>query len=242
MKIIAFSWIILFILPANASADGNKGCFVLVGGGGTDADIRSEFVRLAGGNKARIIVIPSASAVARPEKATAMWRSYQVAVTVLHAPDRTAASEAKLYDCLDRATGVWIGGGKQSRLMYLFGGTPLAHKLQALLARGGVVGGTSAGAAVMSSVMVLRSGESRGLGLLDHCIIDTHFSQRKRSARLCKLLEKHKGPTGYGIDEKTALVLSGQSIKIIGIGKVTRYRPNGALDELLPTSRRSLPK
>ena len=126
--------------------------------------------------------------------------------------------------------------------MYLFGGTPLAHKLQALLARGGVVGGTSAGAAVMSRVMVLRNRESRGLGLLDDCIIDTHLSQRKRSARLCKLLEKHKGLTGYGIDEKTALVLSGQSIKIMGIGKVTRYRPNGARDELLPTTPRSLPK
>src|SRR5205807_2533054 len=103
---------------------------------------------------------------------------------------------------------VWIGGGKQSRLMYLFAGTPLAAKLRAVLARGGVVGGTSAGASVVSRVMVIGSGEGRGLGLLDRLIIDQHFSQRHRLERLKRLIEKYPDQVGYGIDERTALEIS----------------------------------
>jgi cyanophycinase len=221
-------WIVLLSLIAPARAEAPKGHFLLVGGGGVGPEIRREFVRLAGGKDARLVVIPSASRYARPEPAAAVWRSYCARVAVLHAPDRRAAADPKLYACLDQATGVWISGGKQSRLVYLFAGTPLADKLKAVLSRGGVVGGTSAGASVVTQIMVLRSGEGRGLGLLDGLIIDQHFTQRRRLERLKRLIEKHKDKTGYGIDEGTALIISGDSVRVIGPGTVTRFQAKGA--------------
>jgi cyanophycinase len=221
-------WFISGTLVAKTYAAAPKGHFLLVGGGKVGPEVRREFIRLAGGKNARIVVIPSASNTARPAAAAAVWQGFHTRVAVLHAGDRQAAADPHLYSCLDRATGVWIGGGKQSRLVYLFGETPLADKLRAVLARGGVVGGTSAGASVVTRVMVLRNAEGHGLGLLEDYIIDQHFSQRHRLARLKKLIEKYKDKTGYGIDEGTALVISGDSVKVIGPGTVTRYQASGA--------------
>src|SRR5437016_6101379 len=163
-------FLIPIVLATPAHAEEVKGQFVLVGGGRTGVEIRGEFIRLAGGKNACIVVIPSASDDPRPASAGSPWRSYSASVTVLHVTDRAAAAEAKLYACLDQATGVWIGGGRQSHFMHLFAGTPLAGKLKAVLSRGGVIGWTSAGAAVVSGVMVLGTSESRGLGLLAGCI------------------------------------------------------------------------
>lgn len=226
MKTLAFL-LLPISLAASAHAAEPKGHFVLVGGGGTGSEIRGEFVRLAGGKDARIVIIPSASDDPGPATAGSLWRSYRVPVSVLHATDRSAAADAKLYACLDQATGVWIGGGRQSYFMHLFSGTPLADKLKTVLARGGVVGGTSAGASVVTGVMVLGASEGRGLGLLEGFIVDQHFSERHRLPRLKRLIEKYADKVGYGIDENTALVLSGGSIKVLGAGTVTRYRANG---------------
>jgi cyanophycinase len=226
MKAVPLFILALALVPG-ANADVGKGHFVLVGGGRYGADVREEFLRLAGGKAARIVVIPSASNRATPQGTEARWRSYGVKVTVLHAADHRAAINPRLYDCLNRATAVWIGGGKQSRLMAIFRGTPLAAKLRAVLARGGVVAGTSAGASVMSDIMVVGRSESRGLGLLASFIIDQHFDRRHREERLKKLIQKHADKIGYGIDERTALVISGDSVRVVGPGKVTRYRADG---------------
>src|SRR6185369_1772066 len=199
-------WLLPLVLVTDAKPVEAKGHFVLVGGGGLGPDICQEFVRLAGGKDAKIVVIPSASGYARPSRCASLWQAYGARVAVLHAANRNAAADAKLYHCIDRATGVWIGGGNQGRLMYLFEGTPLADKLKALLARGGVIGGTSAGASVVTSVMVWGRGEGRGLGLLDKYIVDQHFSQRGRYGRLKRLVERHGEMVGFGIDERTALI------------------------------------
>jgi cyanophycinase len=141
---------------------------------------------------------------------------------VLHVKTRKEATDRKLYECLDNATGVWFGGGDQGLLADLFDGTPLVGKLKAILTRGGAVGGFSAGASVVTKVMVLGRGESEGFGLLDDLIVDQHFTQRKRLDRLKKLIDKHPTLVGYGIDESTALVISEGVIRVMGQGAVTR--------------------
>jgi cyanophycinase len=223
MKRLILPWAtVLFLLsPAPAGAGGH---FVLVGGGILPRDIGREFVRLAGGKDARIVIIPSASLRDSPEANVRRWRQVLGAsITVLHARTRKEAARAELYKCLDRATGVWIGGGDQCRLTELFAGTVLTDKLRSVLARGGVVGGTSAGASVVSRVMVNGKDEARGFGLLNGCVIDQHFTQRKRYERLKRIIDKHSKLTGFGIDANTALVISGKDYRVIGTGTVTRY-------------------
>jgi cyanophycinase len=206
---------------------------VLVGGGLLPPDSGKEFVRLAGGKDARIVVIPSASLRANPEANVRRWQKILgVSVTVLHARTPKEAARADLYKCLDKATGVWIGGGDQCRLTELFDGTVLADKLRSVLARGGVVGGTSAGASVVTRVMVNGKGVARGFGLLDGCVIDQHFTQRQRHERLKRIIDKHPKLTGFGIDANTALVISGKGYRVVGSGTVTRYT-NGR-KEVLP--------
>jgi cyanophycinase len=196
---------------------------LLVGGGALTRAIAQEFIRLAGGKKARIVVIPSASRRARPVFSVRRWQRFGVRVTVLHARDRKEAARSELYKCLEGATGVWIGGGDQGRLTYLFARTVLADKLKAILARGGVVGGTSAGAAVVTNLMVRGRGTERGFGLLDGCVVDTHFTQRKRYDRLKRIIDGHPKLIGLGIDVNTALVILGKNYRLFGSGTVTRY-------------------
>ena len=187
------------------------GALVIVGGGKLPEAVREEFVKRAGGaGKARIVVIPTASEDAeKPEEAEsylAAWRKYQpAALTLVHKPD---AAGLKL---LTESTGVWLSGGDQSRLTAVYKGQPVEAELWAVLKRGGVVGGTSAGAAVMSDPMITGGNPTAttgpGLGFLPGVLVDQHFTQRKRLLRLQGVLEKSPGVVGLGIDESTAVVV-----------------------------------
>jgi cyanophycinase len=198
------------------------GTFVLAGGGRLDPAIRPCFIELAGGPKADIVVIPSASSLPGiAASALASWEGEKVhSVTVLDAHSRDEANDPRFSAALRKATGVWFGGGDQARLLAFYGGTQVEMELHALLRRGGVVGGTSAGASCVSAVMVHGDGEQRGFSLLPEVIVDQHFSQRHRITRLRKLLEKHPDLAGIGIDEGTAVVIRDGQISILGGGKV----------------------
>ena len=197
-----------------------KGTLVMCGGGGrTPEEVFDEFVRLAGGRDARIVFIPSAVEFADVEEARrhfAEWEEYGCASLVyLDAKSHAEADTAAFVEPLKKATAVWIAGGDQERLAKLYSGTKLAAAVRDLLARGGVVGGISAGAAVMSQVMI-RDGSNHeavvgpGFGLIDGAIIDQHFSQRGRYARLLGLLEDRPNLIGLGIDEDTSLDRAGK--------------------------------
>ncbi len=202
-----------------------SGTLVIVGGGKLPASVRDEFVKRAGGpSKAKIVVIPTASESAdKPEEAEsylAAWRKYEpAALTLLHKPDAAGLKP------LAEATGVWLSGGDQSRLTAAYKGKPVEAELNAVLKRGGVVGGTSAGAAVMSDPMITGGNPEAttgpGFGFLPGVVVDQHFTQRKRLPRLQGLLEKQPGFAGLGIDESTALVVSGRTIRVVGEGTVT---------------------
>jgi cyanophycinase len=105
-------------------------------------------------------------------------------------------------------------------LRSLYGNTPVVGELKMLLYRGGVVGGTSAGASIAGTVMPYDDEEMEGFGLLDGFIVDQHFSNRHREGRLRKLIDRHPGMLGVGIDESTAIIVNDGEIKVIGNGEV----------------------
>ncbi len=208
---------------------GIRGSLFLVGGGPFPKELSDEFLRLAGGADAKLVVIPTAGASADEDggaKLVEEWKKRGVAdVVALHTRSRETAEGEEFVAPLRRATAVWMGGGQQSRLAAAYAGTAVESELQKLLARGGVVGGTSAGAAVQSKVMIESGGDaaviSRGFDLVPGAIIDQHFVARKRRARLLGALAKHPGLVGFGIDEGTAMILRGRQIRVRGASTVS---------------------
>jgi cyanophycinase len=208
-----------------------RGALVLAGGGGVPEKARDEFFHLAGGKDgAKIVVIPTASAAADdPAEADGFLKQWKdlgpASVQLLHTSDRKKSDDPAFAKPLTEATAVWLSGGDQTRLTKAYKGTLVEKELHKLLDRGGVIGGTSAGAAVMSDPMIeggnpdARTGP--GFGFLPGVVVDQHFTQRERQPRLRGVLEKNPGYAGLGIDEGTAVVVRGRSVRVFGEGTVT---------------------
>ena len=199
------------------------------------ATVLRRFVRLAGGRRARIVLIPTASSF--QDEVTA---AYTEVFTRLGAPEpsvvnpqsRQDASDAAAVALLDDATGVFMSGGSQLKLSQRFPGTPLGDALHRAHERGAVIAGTSAGASIMSQFMISMGDEgitprqrhsqiSAGLGLLGGVIIDQHFAQRSRYGRLMSMVAASPSLIGIGIDEDTAIeVLDRRVFTVHGSGAV----------------------
>jgi cyanophycinase len=198
--------------------------------------ILRRFVQLCGESSACIAVIPSASEI--PDEVGPMYHGIFTAlgvpdVRVLDIRSREAAFDPASLTLLDGVTGVFMTGGDQLRLATLLGGTPIGDRLLELFHSGVTVAGTSAGASAMSHEMI-AAGQSgivpsqslvemaRGLGFIEHVIIDQHFRQRQRIGRLMTVVTLHPSLIGIGVDEDTALVIApDNSCEVIGSGSVT---------------------
>lgn len=156
---------------------------------------------------------------------------------LLHTNDREEANSDGFVEPLRRATAVWITGGRQWRLVKYYLGTAVEREIKALLTRGGVVGGSSAGASIQASYLVRAkpgndqwpNGDNRivmapeyevGFGLLPNSAIDQHVISLKRENALQQVLEKYPNILGIGIDEATAIVVRGDSFSVTGASKV----------------------
>ncbi len=209
--------------------DGVKGKLLICGGGKLPQSIFDKFVESAGGETARLVIIPTATFQvdeAAKQDILEFWGDKEVeSVTVLHTRSRDEANSAAFTQPLTEATGVWFGGGQQSRIAEAYVGTAVEVELQAMLNRGGIVAGTSAGAAIQSKLMIASGNPvaviKTGLDLLPDSVIDQHFSQRKRMQRLTGVMESHPGFIGFGIDEATALFVDGRDLEVIGKHTVT---------------------
>jgi cyanophycinase len=225
-------------VPADAEASraasqidpaGIKGSLVICGGGRLPEAVVKKHLELAGGDQARIVIIPTAAQRADNAEAGDLlrsWRRFKTQwVKVLHTRSKERANDPEFVAPLKEATGVWFDGGQQSRIAEAYEGTAVERELHALLDRGGVIGGTSAGAAVMSRVMIARGNPvaeiAVGLDLLPDAVIDQHFLKRNRKPRLLAVLEKHPGLVGFGIDEGTALIVQGRRLEVLGDSSVT---------------------
>jgi cyanophycinase len=199
-----------------------------------DRAILRRFCELAGGDDARLAIIPTASAI---DDAGQRYKSIflelgAATADVVFVGDRDDANRDELVDIVEQCTGVFITGGNQLRVASILGGTRLAETLVRRNREGMPTAGTSAGASVMSAVMVAggRSGTTPrphgaqmapGLGLIDSVIIDQHFRERDRVGRLVTMVSYNPGLLGLGIDEDTAaLIWPNGVIDVIGKGSV----------------------
>ncbi|MDX2184754.1 MAG: cyanophycinase [Gemmatimonadaceae bacterium] len=249
--------LVLLLLSSVAStplAAQSRGTLYIVGGGPQPDALVREFVELAGGpGKARIIVFAMASESGRTsgEEKAQDFRALGAQARNLWI-GRDEAMRDSIAALLDSATGIWFGGGDQVLLTRALLGTRTEQAIHARYAAGAVIGGTSAGAAVMSRVMITgderRPGGSRpdttlawgtierdnvvvaeGFGLLPDVIVDQHFLRRKRYGRLLALVLERAPHVGAGIDESTALV----------VGPDGRWRVRGASSVVIFDARRA---
>jgi cyanophycinase len=201
--------------------------------------VRDRFLELAGGSHARILIVPTASPHAdRPgsDAALELWASRgPESVRVFHTRSRRLADDPGFVEPLKEATGVWFDGGDQTRVTDAYLGTEVERQLMALLSRGGVIGGNSAGAALMTRVMITRGRThatvADGFNFLPGAVVDQHFLKRNRIKRLVSVLTDHPELVGIGIDERTALEvhLRDHVLKVIGESYVFACvpEPNG---------------
>jgi cyanophycinase len=193
--------------------------------------VRARFLELAGGKKARLVIIPTANGKADHLEllpSYAWWRSQPAAsVKFLHTRERAKADDPTFAKPLTDATGVWFSGGDQSRLLEAYQGTLVEREVRKVLSRGGVIGGTSAGAAIMSAVMILGGDPmarvGQGFGFLPGFVVDQHFENRHRQERLLNVLARYPQYLGLGIDEQTAVVVTGRHLTVLGNDHVCLY-------------------
>ncbi|MGQ0634279.1 MAG: cyanophycinase [Planctomycetaceae bacterium] len=199
------------------------GSLFICGGGKLSEPMLSRFVQLAGGNQARLVIITTASEFADAPDIDARlgyWRRLPHAeFTILHTRDRDTADDPEFSKSLARATGVWFTGGHQDRLIDAYRGTAVEQAVHKVLERGGAVGGTSAGAAVMSPVMILggntRAQVGPGFGFVPGTVIDQHFLKRRREERLQGVLRDNPDLVGLGIDEHAAVIITGRRLEVV---------------------------
>ncbi len=214
-----------------------SGSLVIVGGGGVPPGLMKRFIDLAGGPDAPIVYVPCSSAEEideEPRFVRSVRRAGANNVTWVHTKDRDkATSDDQFLAPLREARGVWFGGGRQWNLVDSYQHTT-AHKLMHdVLARGGVIGGSSAGASIQADYMargdplgnlnIIAEGYEQGLGFITGVAIDQHFTQRGRLPDMTSLVDTHPQLLGIGLDERTAIVVQGSIAEVVGQGRAHFY-------------------
>jgi cyanophycinase len=221
-----------------------EGTLVIVGGGATPREAIDQFLSAAGGKDASIFVISDALGDEPPEaQKVCGWLKKAGASKVrqLHARDTQEMSRSDLMSSLREARGLWFTGGRQWRLVDAYLDTPIHELFHDVLRRGGVIGGTSAGATIQGEYLVrgnplgnqemMAEGYERGFGFLPGVAIDQHFTQRNRFRDMSGLKKTHPQLVGIGIDEATALIVRGTTMEVVGKYSVAIFdREPEALD------------
>jgi len=223
-----------------------KGTLVIVGGGSVPKEIKAAFLAACGGKGARVGIVPTSTI--DPVGALKGWKSELENAGLVMVPldirKREEASAPAILEAAKQCTGFWFSGGDQNLVGDKIVGTPLQKILLERYAAGAVIGGTSAGAAIMSPIMLTgddRNGKGtltelgkgayrtrEGMGFLPRtCIVDQHFLRRNRQNRLFSIMLDHPDCLGLGIDESTALVVKDGKATVIGLSGVMVFDPLG---------------
>ncbi len=222
-----------------------RGSLVIVGGALRSAEILERFMDLAGGPEAPLVIIPTAGGEEEYDEWYAGARRFRdmgaTDVTVIHTKDRGEADSEEFVAPIRRARAVWFPGGRQWRLVDSYADTRTEQELHAVLARGGVIGGSSAGATIQGEYLargdtsantIMMGDHEEGFSFVRGVAIDQHLLVRNRHFDMLEILEAHPQLLGIGIDEDTAMVVRGNGFEVIGSGYVaiydnTRVLPNG---------------
>lgn len=213
-----------------------NGSLVIVGGGAMPKEITEKFIELAGGADSPLVVLPTANPPApNDNKPEGAFLSRAGAKHVRTLPQRTRAEveSPEFAAALAEAKGVWFGGGRQWRFVDAYAQTKAEEQFRDVLKRGGVIGGSSAGASIQAEYLVrgsplgnaemMSEGYERGLGFLPGTAIDQHFAQRKRFTDMTGVMKTFPQILGIGIDESAALVVQGRIARVLGRGNVQFY-------------------
>ena len=220
-----------------------NGSLVVVGGAMRDPGIVRRFIDLAGGPDAPIVVIPTAGGAAEYDRFYPGLRQFRAAgatnLTVIHTNDRAEADSEAFVAPIREAGGVWFPGGRQWRIADSYLDTRTEEELHRVLERGGVIGGSSAGASIQGSYLIrgdtqtntiMMGDHEEGFGFLRNVGIDQHLLRRNRQFDMLEVMEEMPELLGIGIDENTAIVVQGDEFEVIGESYVVIYDTSVQID------------
>jgi cyanophycinase len=216
----------------------NQGKLLIIGGAEDkegDCKILREFLRCAGGTKAHIVIMTAATSLpgeVGDNYIRVFERLGAEDVRVLDTQTPEDANNPEYLEAIEQASGIFFTGGDQARIISCLKDTKLDAAMHKRYSEGIIIGGTSAGAAMMPDMMIIE-GDSEtnprvdvvamgpGMGFLPDVVIDQHFAQRGRLGRLVTALLLQPAVLGFGIDENTAILVSGDELEVIGENAVT---------------------
>lgn len=214
------------------------GALVIIGGAEDkegDCVVLREFIRAAGGVDAEIAVMTAATSLpgeVGDEYIRVFERLGAKRVDVVHTDRREDSEREDNLEKVKGASGIFFTGGDQSRIVDFIKGTPLDDAIHQRHREGAVIGGTSAGAAMMPDEMIVGGASvsnpsvdavemGPGMGFLPGIVVDQHFAQRGRLGRLLAALVLQPAVIGLGIDENTAIIVTGDEFSVVGAGTIT---------------------
>jgi cyanophycinase len=221
----------------------SKGTIIIVGGGPLqNTGIIEKFIQLAGGPDANFVVVPTAAGnktadgkirIYQEETVVAFWKSRGVKnVKMLHTHDPKIADTEEFVKPLREANAVWFDGGRQWNIVDSYANTLTYKEFHKVLERGGVIGGSSAGATIQGAylvrgavagpdiVMTTEPEHQAGFGFLRRSAIDQHINTRLRWDDLIPVIKKYPDLLGIGLSESTAIIVNGDQFEVIGAWKV----------------------
>jgi cyanophycinase len=235
--------VFLFILNANAQTTSNpyfnyKGKLIIIGGGSIPDSLFSFFANYMGGKDQPIVYIPTATTdeeyIQKGEHLIKFSSRGFTNLSTIHTRNKKEADDPKNLALLRNAKGLYFGGGDQQLIADAYAGTKLYDEFIALLNRGGVIMGTSAGATIMGSLMV--GGDARddiskkyafnpAFSFMTNTALDQHVLARNRQFDLIPVIEHYPGTLGIGMDESTAIIVEAGQFKVWGISYAMLYDP-----------------
>lgn len=239
-------FIIAFTNLQSQNSENNKsfigpesGSLVIVGGSLNDDSIINRFIELAGGKDAAFVVIPTASGRENYNENSGFAGTLKELgiknVTVLHTNNKKVADSDSFVKPLRHANAVWFGGGRQWRLVDSYKNTLTEELIGKVLERGGVVGGSSAGATIQGSYLargdtknnqIMMGDHEEGFNFIKNVAIDQHVLARNRHFDMFEILKNRPELLGIGIDENTGIVVQGNQFEVIGKSYVIVYDGN----------------
>ena len=241
-------WLMVWLAVSAAGPTGQElgpstGSLVIAGGAVRDPAIVTTFLTLAGGAEAPIVVIPTAGGAEDYDQSwpgVAMFVVHGATnVSVLHTTDREVANSDAFIRPIREASGVWFSGGRQWRLADAYLHTAVHRELQAVLDRGGVVGGSSAGATILGDYLVrgdtatnvtMMGDHEEGMAFVRGVAIDQHLLRRNRHFDLIEVIRARPDLLGIGLDEDTAIIVEGDTFDVIGQSYAVIYDHRRMLD------------
>lgn len=248
-SLILLAFPLLFSGCSDPQSSHTNGKLFIIGGGKRPPEMITRLIAESGLDKGGyLVVLPMAST--EPDTAVFYTAVQFIEQGITNIADfrfyKELPANPQQLDSLRNAKLIYITGGDQNRFMEAVSGTPVEEAIKYCFQKGGVIAGTSAGAAVMSEKMItgseLKQADYRetfrtieannielgaGLGLLTTAIVDQHFVRRSRHNRLITAVIEHPGLLGIGIDEATAILVTGNRAEVIGESQVLVFKNPG---------------